>query len=129
MARIETPFPRIEVRSLTAAALGGMIGASCRWAVAQPLAFEPGEFPWDGLFVNVLGCLLIGAAAARLVRGTVGWAFAVTGVLGGFTTMSGFALGFNDLIAADRTVAAIAYFVVTMAGGVLALLAGRRFAR
>jgi CrcB protein len=115
--------------TLGAAALGGVIGAALRWGVAQPFGLDPEEFPLDDLIVNVIGCVLIGIAAARMVRGSVGWAFAVTGVLGGFTTMSGFALGFNDLIAADRVALAIAYFVVTMTGGVLGVLAGRVVAR
>ena len=44
------------------------------------------------LFVNVVGSLAIGVAAARVARGSIAWAFIVTGVLGGFTTMSGLAV-------------------------------------
>lgn len=122
-------LPRRDGTALGAAALGGIVGASLRWGVAQPFDLDPEEFPWDDLIVNVVGCLLIGIAAARMVRGSIGWTFAVTGVLGGFTTMSGFALGFNDLVIADRTGLAITYFVVTMTGGVLGVLAGRTVSR
>ncbi len=93
-----------------------------------PFDLDRDQFPWDDLTVNLLGSLLIGVVATRTVRNTVGWAFAATGVLGGFTTMSGFALAFNDLLRAGRTPAAITYLVVTMAGGVVALLAGARLA-
>ncbi len=49
--------------------------------------------------------------------GTVAWAFAVTGVLGGFTTFSSFAVEVDQLIDADRLGVAIGYVMVTMAGG------------
>lgn len=96
--------------------------------VAVPYDLARDEFPWDDLTVNLLGSLVIGVAAARMVRGTIGWAFAVTGVLGGFTTMSGFALAFNDLLRAGRTPAALVFLFVTMAGGVVALLVGEKLA-
>ena len=115
--------------ALSAAAIGGVVGASFRWLIAQPLEMERGEFPWGVLAVNLIGSLLIGIAAARLIRGSLSWAFTVTGVLGGFTTMSGFALAFNDLFAADKTAAAIFYLTVTMAGGISAVLIGEKVAR
>ena len=79
--------------------------------------------------VNLVGSLLIGIAAAHMIRGSLSWTFTVTGLLGGFTTMSGFALAFNDLIIADKMAAAIVYLTVTMTGGVAAVLIGERTAR
>jgi len=99
-----------------------------RWLAALPYDLSRDDFPWDDLTVNLLGSLVIGVAAARMVRGTIGWAFAVTGVLGGFTTMSGFALAFNDLLRVGRTPAALVFLFVTMAGGVVALLVGEKLA-
>ena len=64
-----------------------------------------------------------------MIRGSLSWTFTVTGLLGGFTTMSGFALAFNDLIIADKMAAAIVYLTVTMTGGVAAVLIGERTAR
>ena len=123
------PPPRFDLRALLAAALGGVIGATLRWAVSLPYHVDRGEFPWDDLTVNLLGSLAIGVAAARLARSTISWAFIVTGILGGFTTMSGFALAFNDLIRDDRATAALVYVIVTMTGGVAAILLGEKLSR
>lgn len=109
-----------------AVALGGAIGAGVRWLAGVPFEVTPGTFPMRTLVVNVLGCLLIGAAAGRLHRESLAWAFAVTGVLGGFTTMSAFAQELNDLVDADRGGLMVVYLVTTLAGGMLALLAAER---
>ena len=124
----EVPVPRLQ-NPVVAAAVGGVIGASLRWLSAVPFDIERGDFPWIVLFVNLAGSIAIGAAAARVARGSLAWAFIVTGVLGGFTTMSGFALAFNDIVDAGRTAAAFTYLGVTMAGGVAAVLLGERGAR
>lgn len=65
--------------------------------------------------VNVFGCLAIGVAANRLERGSLQWDAIITGLLGGFTTMSSFAVELNDFVDLDRTGTAIAYGGVTIA--------------
>lgn len=112
-----------------AAAVGGAIGATARWAVGTVGDHAPGSWPWATLIVNVVGCLLIGVAATWLARSTLGWAFAVTGVLGGFTTFSALAVELNDLADADRPALAFAYGGTTLAAGMLALLVAVRLGR
>ena len=115
-----TPFaPGI----LLAVAAGGAIGATGRWFVAWTLdsmgaGHAPGTWPWATLIVNVVGCVLIGFAARFVVRDTAAWAFAVTGVLGGFTTFSALAVELNDLAEAERISLAIAYGAMTLAAGI-----------
>lgn len=116
----------MTLREAMATALGGMIGASARWASSAPFDVERGAFPWPTLVVNLLGCFLIGVASRRLVRDSAAWSFVVPGVLGGFTTMSLLALELNDLAEANRGGAVVAYLVLTLAGGTLAVLAGER---
>ena len=112
-------------RVLGAVALGGAIGASTRWAVGDPWTLEPGTWPWATLLVNVLGSLAIGFAARRLIVDTVGWAFLATGVLGGFTTFSAFAVELNAMVDANRSELAVAYGAVTLIAGVGATLVAR----
>jgi len=78
--------------------LGGCIGAACRFlvssAVQRLLPFA--VVPWGTLAVNVIGCAVIGGLAAlaesRAVLSDSTRLFVFTGVLGGFTTFSAFAL-------------------------------------
>ena len=86
-----------------------------------------GTEPWTTLVVNVVGCFLIGLAAARLSGlARVGLA---TGVLGGFTTMSAFAVEANQLADAGSSAAAVSYVIASVVLGVGAAWVGRRLAR
>ncbi|MGB0115150.1 MAG: CrcB family protein [Ilumatobacteraceae bacterium] len=112
---------------LCVVALGGALGASGRWAVGA--MFDAVSTPqgavawgWATLIVNVVGAFLIGIVARRMERDTMGWAFTVTGVLGGFTTFSAFAMSINDLADADRMALAIGYGAVTLLAGIGATL-------
>lgn len=117
----------VDIATLAIVALGGAIGATARWGAGVRFDIAPDEFPWPTLAVNVVGCLLIGLVAARVVRDTRAWAFVVTGLLGGFTTMSAFAVELNDLVDENRTATAVVYLLVTLAGGAIAVtLGGRR---
>jgi len=112
-------------RVVGAVAIGGAIGATARWAVGNPWTLEPGTWPWATLIVNVVGSLAIGFAARRLMVDTVGWAFVVTGILGGFTTFSAFAVELNGMVEAERSEMAVAYGAVTLVAGVGATLIAR----
>lgn len=107
-----------QQRVVAAVSVGGAIGALARWAVG---AAGPGG-PWPTLAINVLGCLLIGVlvglvsdSTPELVRPLLG-----TGVLGGFTTFSGYALDGTRLLADGRFTAAALYLAGTLVGAVLA---------
>ncbi len=109
---------------MVAVAAGGSIGATARWAVGWTYDVNPGAWPWPTLAVNIVGCLLIGVAARRLERGSLRWDAIVTGLLGGFTTMSSFAVELNDMVDLDRTGSAVAYGSVTLAAGAAAVTIG-----
>ena len=129
-------FDRVEpmsTRVLAAVAVGGALGAGGRWSIAwladrwgDPHA---GAWPWATLIVNIAGSLAIGAAAGRISRASVWWAFIVTGVLGGFTTYSAFAVEIDRLSEAGRSGLAGTYAAVTLAGGVAAVVVGEAGAR
>jgi CrcB protein len=110
------------------AALGGALGASARWAVASALPSSPGGWPWATLLVNLSGCLLIGVLLAVLLAryATSPWLrpFLATGVLGGYTTYSTFAVDTVALVDAGRPALAAGYVAASVLGGVLAVVAG-----
>jgi CrcB protein len=87
-----------------AVALGGALGATLRFAAGAWAVRTLGTgFPYGTLGVNVLGSLIMGAAAAVVLER---WpdasphirTFLMTGVLGGFTTFSAFSLDALQLI-------------------------------
>lgn len=75
--------------------LGGGIGASLRYWISGIVPRSMGShFPYGILFVNVLGCFLIGfimtALEERFVVNPSLRIFLTIGILGGFTTFSSF---------------------------------------
>lgn len=120
-----------------AAALGGALGALGRWGVTEALPRDPAGWPWATLLVNLTGCLvlglLLGLVFARSPDSPWLRPFLGTGVLGGFTTYSAFAVETVQLTDAGRAAVAAAYVLASVAGGVgaaaLGVLAGRALAR
>lgn len=110
--------------------LGGGLGSLGRWA----LTFVPwktvGEagFPLATLVTNVAGAFLIGVVVAAAVpaglspRATL---LLKTGVCGGFTTFSTFALETGDLIERGAYGVAAAYLVLSFVLGAAACLAAQ----
>lgn len=75
--------------------VGGFCGAGLRFALGTWVqrALPAATFPYGTLAVNVLGCLLIGFIAAwRQPLEPALRLLLITGLLGGFTTFSAFAL-------------------------------------
>ncbi len=110
-------------------ALGGAIGASGRYLVgvwASRLLSH--GFPYGTLCVNVLGCFLMGAiveaAALKFSMGQDMRAFLTTGVLGGFTTFSAFALDFAVLTERKAHLMAWGYVGASVGISIMALFAG-----
>ncbi|WP_028799579.1 fluoride efflux transporter CrcB [Streptomyces sp. 142MFCol3.1] len=110
-------------------ALGGAIGATARYGAARVWPAETAGFPWTTFWVNVLGCAVMGVfmvlitdlwAVHRLVRPFFG-----TGVLGGFTTFSTYAVDIQRLVDAGRPWTGFGYLVVTLIAALAAVwLAG-----
>ncbi|MFF7189511.1 fluoride efflux transporter CrcB [Streptomyces sp. NPDC008222] len=115
-------------------ALGGAVGATARYAASLLWPARTGQFPWTTFGINLVGCAVIGVfmvvitevwAAHRLVRPFFG-----TGVLGGFTTFSTYAVEIQRLVDAGEPRTALAYLFATLAGALavvwLAMKAARR---
>lgn len=114
------------------AAVGGALGALARWGVAEAVPPASG-WPWATLLVNLTGCLLLGALVAVLAARfpDAGWPrpLLAVGVLGGYTTYSAFALEVVRLAEDGAVLTAVAYVLVSVAGGVAAVAAGTLAAR
>ncbi|MEU4444599.1 CrcB family protein [Actinosynnema sp. NPDC050801] len=97
---------RTELRVLTAVALGGGIGGVARYGLAAVV-----HGPWGTLLINVVGCALIGVLMVLVPRlHPLARPFLGIGVLGGFTTFSGYALDAVRL----GGLAAFAYLLATL---------------
>jgi CrcB protein len=83
--------------------------------------------------VNLLGCLLLGLLIGRVFDRSPDrpWLRALlgTGVLGGFTTYSAFAVESVQLAEAGRAGTAAGYVLASVTGGVLAAALGLRAGR
>ena len=107
--------------------LGGGIGSVLRWltGLAALRLFGPG-FPAGTLAVNLAGCLLMGVLARVLAGAGAGEArlLLLTGVLGGFTTFSAFALDTAALVGRGESGPALVYVLATLGGTLLAVALG-----
>ena len=130
------PFPpygegmasRIDARTLGLVVAGGMVGVAARSALVVPLgtAVHPLIVPAVTLAINVVGSFLLGLVVGRIDdRRPRLRAFLVTGVLGGFTTYSAFAVQVVEVGGAAPVVGLI-LAAVSVFSGVLAAAIGLR---
>ena len=110
-------------------ALGGAMGSAARYGVNvwSGRMFGMG-FPWHTLSVNILGCFAMGVLielmALKLNAGNDVRSFLATGILGGFTTFSAFALDFAFLIERKAYGLAVAYAAGSVLLSLAAIFAG-----
>jgi CrcB protein len=109
-------------------AAGGVLGSEARYLASRLWPDRPGSFPYTTFGVNLVGCYVIGVLLViisdmttvnRLVR-----PFLATGVLGGFTTFSTYAVDSQRLISTGHPGTALANIVATMAGALAAVTVG-----
>jgi CrcB protein len=116
------------VNRLVVIAVGGVVGSMGRYAIALSTGGWDGVgWPWATFIVNIVGAFAIGVIAV-LPAVTAGppllRPFLITGILGGFTTFSAFALETGVLLDAGRTTIAMLYVLATMVAGLLAVRLG-----
>lgn len=114
---------------------GGTAGTAVRAAIEEAVPAVPGAWPWATFLVNLSGALVLGAlleilvrsgpdeGGRRLIRLGVG-----TGVLGGYTTYSTFAVEVTERTTAAAPLLGLSYAVATVVLGALAAAAGLRIA-
>ncbi|MFB6642193.1 fluoride efflux transporter CrcB [Streptomyces chartreusis] len=116
---------RTQAPVVAVVAAGGALGATARYALALWWPVQPGGFPWVTFWTNVVGCAVIGvfmviitevSAAHRLVRPFFG-----TGVLGGFTTFSTYAVDIQRLVDDGHPRTGLAYLAATLVAALTAV--------
>ncbi len=99
-------------------AVGGMLGASARYALELALPHSGTGVPWATLWTNAGGCLLIGLLMVQVVEVGRGHPllrpFVGVGLLGGFTTFSSVSVQVTTLLEAHRPALAMAYLFGTL---------------
>ncbi|MEV4336887.1 CrcB family protein [Streptomyces sp. NPDC049590] len=116
---------RTQAPVVAAVAAGGALGATARYALTLAWPAPPGHFPWATFWTNVSGCAAMGVlmvlvtdvwAAHRLLRPFLG-----TGVLGGYTTFSTYAVDIRRLTGAGRPGSALLCLAATLCAALAAV--------
>jgi CrcB protein len=120
----------VDVRIVAAVAAGGVLGCVARYALGGALTRRP--FPRGTVAVNLLGSFALGFLVfSDVARGGLSAEqrmFLTVGFLGGFTTMSSFAVEFVGLAVQGDALRAGAYYVLNAGATVAMALAGRALA-
>lgn len=113
---------RAQPDVLAVIALGGALGATARFELAEAIPTGPGHFPWATFWTNASGSFLLGFLLVvllerfpptRLVR-----PFLATGILGAFTTMSTYHVETALLLKDGHPGTAVLYGLASLAAGV-----------
>ncbi|MEV5070488.1 CrcB family protein [Microbacterium sp. LMI12-1-1.1] len=118
----------VDPRVLGVTVAGGMIGVLARALIVAPVD-DPAAVPWVTLGINVAGSLILGIVVGWLDdRRPLARAFLGTGVMGGFTTYSAFAVATALWVTTPWLAAglAAASVVAGVAGALAGLFLGRR---
>ena len=122
------------INTIAAIAAGGAIGALLRYGTYSLSLKLGGEaFPWGTLFINVLGCFLMGIAVS--VFASI-WtppealrSFLIAGVLSSFTTFSAFSLDVIHLLEREQYLYMSIYYLSSVTLSVLAILLAIMFVK
>ncbi|MER5305093.1 fluoride efflux transporter CrcB [Streptomyces lasiicapitis] len=106
-------------RVLTVVAVGGAAGAAARYGASLLWPDAPGTFPWTTFGVNAVGCALMGVLMVLITQARTTPVhplvrpFLATGVLGGFTTFSTYAVDSERLLDGGRVRTGLMYLALT----------------
>jgi CrcB protein len=127
---------RAEPVLLAVIAAGGMLGASARYGMARWLPGTAGRFPWATFWTNLAGSFVLGVVLVVVLErlpsarhGRYIRAFAATGVVGAFTTMSTYEVETALLLKDGNPTTAVLYGVGSLAAGLVLATAGIRVGR
>ena len=121
--------------NLLLAGTGAAIGGILRYLIGFAWLGAPAgaAFPWGTFLVNLTGCLAVGLFAAFVAPTGLStdrrMVFLIVGVLGGYTTFSGFALEVFRMIENGKAAQAMIYLGATNTLCVFLAFAGLKLGR
>jgi CrcB protein len=132
MSAITASAPAPAVRRhhvLLAVFVGGAIGTLGRAAMSRLLVHGPASWPWSTFTVNMVACLLLGWWATRVLRSPDIdpriRPLLATGICGGLSTFATLQVELVRMLQHHAWGLAVAYEVVTIAGGLASIMLGR----
>ncbi|MBP6432466.1 MAG: fluoride efflux transporter CrcB [Ferruginibacter sp.] len=106
--------------------LGGALGSIARYSVS--LLVPSKSFPYSTFLVNIIGCLAIGIFMALSLKNQTTFnnykLFLTTGLCGGFTTFSAFAIENVQLFENGKPLIALCYIALSIVLGIAAAYIG-----
>lgn len=109
-------------------ALGGMIGATARFKLAEAIPTAPGHFPWATFWTNMSGSFVLGFLLIILLERFPPTRylrpFLATGILGAYTTMSTYMVEVALLIKDGHATTGLVYGIGSVLIGLLLAYAG-----
>ena len=114
------------MKSILIVGIGGFFGSIVRYVIGLSFYNDKlANIPYKIILVNLIGCFLIGILANSFSQEKeLSKLLLITGFLGGFTTFSSFGLEAVTLISNHNTIGAIIYILMSVVGGLLAVLLG-----
>jgi len=115
---------------VSALILGSALGGCARYGASLAAArWFGGGIPYGTLFVNLLGCLLIGLLSGHKGPNSMMRLLLVVGFCGSFTTFSTFALETLQMLESGHFVRAIGVVLVSVTVGLAFVRAGISLSR
>ncbi|HEY8782530.1 MAG TPA: fluoride efflux transporter CrcB [Mucilaginibacter sp.] len=116
-------------KTIVYVAVGSAIGGVGRFLLQQFIQKRvDSTFPYGTLFVNLLGCFIIGIVAGLADKGNIlspqGRIFLAAGICGGFTTFSSFINENHSMLQDGELLNTFTYIAVSVIVGLIATTLG-----
>jgi len=115
------------MQQLVAVFVGGGLGSLCRYGLSSWLSHTDSYLPWPTLLANIAACFILGTLLRYQLDDRISatlWLLLATGFCGGFSTFSTFGAELMNYLQQGALGGAMAYVVVSLVAGVLALFGG-----